>query len=216
MEISASLWSADMANFADEIRRVEPYVERYHFDVGDGAFIPTLLFFPDLVKALRHLTKKDFDVHLMVQDPAQLIGDFASSGADKIILHVDHVRKEPSLFNAIKSSGMKAGIALTSTEEFEIAIPYLDKIDSLLIMGTQLGIKGVDISEDIYHKIKIAKQALDEKYSNITIEVDGGIRRHTVPLLKQAGADAVVAGSLLFKQDEKQIHNWIKHQLPGN
>jgi len=183
MEISASLWSADMANFADEIRRVEPYVERYHFDVGDGVFIPTLLFFPDLVKALRHLTKKDFDVHLMVQDPAQLIEDFAASGANKIILHVDHVLKQPGLFNAIKSSGMKAGIALTSDENFEI---------------------------------KVAKQALHEKYSNITIEVDGGIRRHTVPLLKQAGADAVVAGSLLFKQDEKQIHNWIKHQLPGN
>jgi len=213
MEISASLWSADMANFADEIRRVEPYVDRYHFDVGDGAFIPTLLFFPDLVKALRHLTKKDFDVHLMVQDPAQLIEDFASSGANKIILHVDHVLKEPGLFNAIKSSGMKAGIALTSDENFEMVIPYLDKVDSLQIMGTQLGIKGVDIANDIYDKINIAKQALDEKYSNITIEVDGGIRRHTVPLLKQAGADAVVAGSLLFKQDEKQIHNWIKQQL---
>ena len=175
---------------------------------------------PKIRQVLQHwgykLTKKDFDVHLMVRDPAQLIEEFASSGANKIILHVDHVLKESSLFNAIKSSGMKAGIALTSAEEFEIAIPYLDQVDSLLIMGTQLGIKGVDISEDIYHKIKIAKQALHEKYSNITIEVDGGIRRHTVPLLKKAGADAVVAGSLLFKEDEKQIHNWIKHQLSGN
>lgn len=216
MEISASLWSADMANFADEIKRVDSYVDRYHFDIGDGAYIPTLLFFPDLIKALRHLTKKDFDVHLMVQDPAQLIEDFASSGANKIILHVDHVLKDPNLFDAIKSLGMKAGITLTNAEKFELVTPYIDQVDSLLIMGTQLGIKGVDIANDIYHKIKIAKQALDEKYSNITIEVDGGIRRHTVPLLKQAGADAIVAGSLLFKQDEKQIHHWIKHQLSGN
>jgi ribulose-phosphate 3-epimerase len=213
MDISASLWSADMANFADEIRRVDPYVDRYHFDVGDGAFIPTLLFFPDLVKALRHLTEKNFDVHLMVQDPAQLIEDFAASGANKIIVHVDHIEKDPNLFNTIKMSGMKAGITLTSAENFEIAIPYLDKVETLQIMGTQLGIKGVDISNDIYDKIKIAREALDEKYRDITIEVDGGIRRHTVPLLKQAGADSVVAGSLLFKEDEKQIHNWIKHQL---
>jgi ribulose-phosphate 3-epimerase len=215
MDISASLWSADMANFADEIRRVDPYVDRYHFDVGDGAFIPTLLFFPDLVKALRHLTKKDFDVHLMVQEPAELIEDFASSGANKITVHVDHILKDPDLFNAINSLGMKAGITLTSAEKFETVIPYLDKVDSLQIMGTQLGIKGVDISNDIYEKIKIAKQALNENFSNITIEVDGGIRRHTVPLLKQAGADSIVAGSLLFKENEKQIHDWIKHQ-PGH
>jgi ribulose-phosphate 3-epimerase len=213
MDISASLWSADMANFADEIRRVDPYVDRYHFDVGDGAFIPTLLFFPDLVKALRHLTRKDFDVHLMVQDPAQLVEDFASAGANKIIVHVEHIQRDADLFDAIKSSGIKAGITLTSAEKFELVIPYLDIVDSLQIMGTQLGIKGVDISNDIYDKIRIAKAALDDKYSKITIEVDGGIRRHTVPLLKQAGADSIVAGSLLFKEDEKQIHNWIKHQL---
>ena len=103
MDISASLWSADMANFADEIRRVDPYVDRYHFDVGDGVFIPTLLFFPELVKALRYLTKKDFDVHLMVQNPAELIEDFACSGANKIMLHVDHILKDPNLFNAINS-----------------------------------------------------------------------------------------------------------------
>lgn len=213
MDISASLWSADMANFADEIRRVDPYVDRYHFDVGDGAFIPTLLFFPDLVKALRHLTRKDFDVHLMVQDPAKLVEEFASAGANKIIVHVAHIQRDADLFAAIKSSGMKAGITLTSAEKFELVIPYLDIVDSLQIMGTQLGIKGVDISNDIYDKIRIAKAALDDKYSKITIEVDGGIRRHTVPLLKQAGADSIVAGSLLFKEDEKQIHNWIKHQL---
>ncbi len=210
MELSASPWSANMGSFETEILRVEPYVDRFHFDVADGTYVPTLLFFPDLVKALRPLTKKEFDVHLIVEDPIKYIDMFAEAGVNKLIAYMEHVQKNPDFLDLVKAKNMKVGIALPLNDTVDMVKPYLDKIDQLEIIGTDPGIKGVDINPEVYDKIRIAKAEIQRRKLNVLVEADGGIRKHTVPKLFEAGVDAIVPGSLIFKEDAGEIYKWIQ------
>lgn len=210
MELSASPWSADMGNLEDEIKRVDPYVHRFHFDVADGTFVPTLLFFPDLINALRPLTKKEFDVHLIVEDPVKYIDMFAKAGVNKLIAYFECVNRNPNFLELVKAKNMKVGIALALKDTVEMVKPFLDRIDQLEIVGTDPGIKGVDISPEVYSKIEIAKEEVGRRSLDVTIEADGGIRKHTVPGLIEAGVDAIVPGSLIFKEDAAQISKWVQ------
>src|SRR5437588_5339319 len=110
LKCSTSLWSADLANLAAEMKRVEPYSERFHLDVADGHYAPTMLFFPDLVKALRPHTQLPFEVHLMTTDPLQWIGPFVEAGADGIIFCFDAAKEPGKVLRAIKAAGKMAGV----------------------------------------------------------------------------------------------------------
>jgi ribulose-phosphate 3-epimerase len=209
LKCSTSLWSADLGNLAFEMRRVEPYSERFHLDVADGHYVPTMLFFPDLVKALRPHTNLPFEIHLMTKDPAAWIDPFIEAGADGFIFCFDSAKDPGKLLKSIKARGKYAGISLLLTEPLEVVEPHWDDLDILTIVGTAMGIKGASMDPSVPSKINQARSLIRERGVNVELEVDGGIRRDTVPLIHAAGADWIVPGSLMFKDDPPTMRRWL-------
>lgn len=209
LKCAASLWSADMANFAAEMRRIEPYADRWHIDVADGQMVKTLLFFPDLVKALRPHTRLPFEVHLITLHPEDWLEPFVSAGADSIIFYIDTVADPAAFIRAVKDLGKQVGISLRIEEPLELLEPYLAQMDIVTIIGTQIGIKGASMDPSIPGKIARLRQTVRERGLALEIEADGGIRRETVPLLARAGADLIVPGSLIFSSDPEELHQLL-------
>jgi ribulose-phosphate 3-epimerase len=209
LKCSTSLWSADLANLAAEIRRVEPYSERFHLDVADGHYVKTLLFFPDLVAQLRRHTTRPFEIHLMVTDPLGWIEPFVEAGADIILFCFDAVKNPGEVLQAIKSRGRKAGFSLLITEPVQLVEPYWKDVDVLCVVGTAMGIKGASMDPGVPAKIKRSREIIRQRGIRTEIEADGGIRRETVPLLEAAGADYIVPGSLMFKEDPARMREWL-------
>ena len=194
-----SLWSADLANLAREVGRLDPFADSFHLDVCDAHFAPGLLFFPDLVHALRPLTRRPFHVHLMAEQPTTLVADFLAAGADLLTVHVEIGESEAeSAIQAIRGAGRSAGLALRLETPVAAAEPYFDRIEALLLLGTASGIKGQDLAPEAAARIAAARSLLNQRRSQVRLIADGGIRSGTVPLLRRAGADAVVPGSLVF------------------
>ena len=207
-----SLWSADLANLAAGIERVEPFADSFHLDVCDAHFAPSLLFFPDLVRALRPLTKQPFHIHLMVEHPTTLIEDFVASGADVITVHAEVGKSEAAAaIQAILRAGRSVGLALRLDTPVAASEPYLDRIDTLLLLGTVLGVKGQDLAPEASDRLTSATSMLGERRSRIRLIADGGIRSQTVPLLRRAGADVIVPGSLVFQsQNLVETFSWLR------
>jgi ribulose-phosphate 3-epimerase len=211
LKCSTSLWSADLSNLASEIRRVEPYSERFHLDVADGHYVPNLLFFPDLVRALRPHTRVPLEAHLMVIDPLAWIEPFSQAGVDGIIFCFDSVPDPGTVLRRIKAEGKFAGISLSISEPIQVLDPFWEQLDLVTIIGTALGIKGASLDPSIPAKIAQARKIISQRKLAVEVEADGGIRRETVPLLKAAGADWIVPGSLMFKEDPEAMREWLKH-----
>ena len=209
LKCSTSLWSADLGNLAAEIRRVEPFSERFHLDVADGHYTPNLLFFPDLVKTLRPHTHKPFEVHLMTTDPLAWIEPFAEAGADVILFCFDAVPDPGAVLKAIRESGKQAGVSLLISEDLDLLEPHWNQLDLLTIVGTAMGIKGASMDAGVPDKIRRARRLIDARGLSTLIQADGGIRRETVPLLAAAGADYIVPGSLMFKEDPPAMRQWL-------
>ena len=210
MKCSTSLWSADLANLGAEIKRVDPFSERFHLDVADGHYVPNMLFFPDLVRTLRKHTNKPFEVHLMVTDPMAWIHPFVEAGADILLFCFDAAEKPGKVLNAIKARGKKAGVSLLIHEPLDLLEPYWGQLDVLTIVGTAMGIKGASMDASVPGKIMRARDIITQRGLNTEIEADGGIRRETVPLLAKAGADYIVPGSLMFGGNPAEMRAWLK------
>src|SRR5436309_8676711 len=140
LKCSTSLWSADLSDLGAEIRRVEPYSERFHLDVADGHYVKNLLFFPDLVAQLRPYTTKPFEVHLMVTDPMGWIDPFIDAGADVVLFCFDAAKDPGAVLRAIKARGKRAGFSLLIHEPIEVVEPYWPELDVLCVVGTAMGI----------------------------------------------------------------------------
>lgn len=209
LKCSTSLWSADLGNLAAELRRVEPFSERWHLDVADGHYVHNLLFFPDQIAQLRRHSAKPFEVHLMITDPLSWIDPFVEAGADIILFCFDAVKDPGAVLKAIKARGKKAGVSLLITESIDVLEPHWNDLDVLCIVGTAMGIKGASMDPGIPDKIRRAKEIIKQRGLATEVEADGGIRRETVPLLKAAGADYIVPGSLMFKEDPPQMRQWL-------
>jgi ribulose-phosphate 3-epimerase len=209
LKCSTSLWSADLANLAAEIQRVEPFSERFHLDVADGHYTPTMLFFPDLVRALRPHTRLPFEVHLMTTDPLAWLDPFAEAGADGFIFCFDAARDPGAVLRAIRARGKRTGVSLLLTEPLELLDAYWNDLDVVTIVGTAMGIKGASMDASVPAKIRQARQIIRQRGLATEIEADGGIRRQTVPLLHAAGADYIVPGSLMFKENPSEMRRWL-------
>jgi ribulose-phosphate 3-epimerase len=209
LKCSTSLWSADLGNLTADMKRVEPFSEQFHLDVADGHYVKNMLFFPDLIKQLRPHTKKPFEVHIMVTDPLGWIEPFVEAGADSIIFCFDSTKNPGEVLRAIRSSGKRAGVSLLITEPLDVLEPYWEQLDILTIVGTAMGIKGASMDASVPPKIRQAREIINKRKLKIDIEADGGIRRETVPLLKAAGADYIVPGSLMFKEDPPAMRAWL-------
>ena len=207
-----SLWSADLANLAASIARINPFADSFHLDVADAHFAPGLLFFPDLVRALRPLTGRPLHVHLMAERPTDLIAEFIASGADAITVHAELGECEAAAaIREIRRAGRSAGLALRLDTPVEACEPYLDGIDSLLLLGTALGVKGQDLAPEACARLAGAASLLGEQRGRIRLIADGGIRSHSVPLLRRAGADCIVPGSLVFQShDLAETFAWLR------
>jgi ribulose-phosphate 3-epimerase len=207
-----SLWSADLANLAASMERLEPFADSFHFDVSDARFAPSLLFFPDLIRALRPLTNRPFHVHLMVDRPTMFIEEFVACGADVITVHAEVGQSEAAAaIQAIHRAGRPAGLALRWDTPVTASQPYLDRIDALLLLGTALGLKGQDLSPEACGRLASAASMLGERRPRVRLIADGGIRSHTVPLLRRAGADVIVPGSLVFQsQNLAELFSWLR------
>ncbi len=212
VKISASLWSADLTNLAHEIKKIEKHVDSFHFDVGDGHYVYNLLFFPDLIKSLRKKTKHPFEIHLMVKDPEKYIREFKDV-ANIILFHPESSNGAKLLIKNLKEYKIKRGIVIKINEKIESFEDLFYDVDKVLLMGTKLGVKGKEFDRRTLIKIKKLKEYLRKiERPEVIVEIDGGIRKYSVPLISKAGADSVVAGSLIFNKNYKKISKWI-HSL---
>ncbi|MBV8833127.1 MAG: ribulose-phosphate 3-epimerase [Acidobacteriaceae bacterium] len=207
--LDVSLWSANLVNIAADVQSVLPFADSFHLDVADGHFAPTLLFFPDLVAAIRRITTKALHVHLMVSDPVALVDSFIEAGADLISVHVE-AETASSALKRIAHARRKAGVALLLGSPVDLLRDHLSNIDTVIALGTHVGIKGVDLAPQACGRLRAIRNLIDPN-PQIRLYADGGIREHTVPQLRKAGADAIVPGSLIFNSpDRARTYEWLK------
>jgi ribulose-phosphate 3-epimerase len=195
-----SMWSADLIRLADDLARIEPHADLLHIDVADGHFAPALLFFPDLVARMRSATTRPIHVHLMVADAILLeqVTQFADAGADLISIHVENAAVADAALSFLASRNTAAGMVARIETPVAKLTPYLDRLDFVTLLGTAIGVKGQGLDPTAGPRLQEAKALIAQSGRNIVLAADGGIRDNTVPLLRQAGAETVVMGSLAF------------------
>lgn len=197
-----SVWSADLVHLADDLARVDPVVDVLHIDVADGHFAPAMLFFPDLVAGVRKISARPIHVHLMVADSVLLsqIEQFADAGSDLISIHVENEQVAETALDLLERRRIAAGMVLRVETPVESIRKYAARLDFITLLGTAIGVKGQGLDEKASERLQQAKKIIAEcgATHRIVLAADGGIREHTVPLLRQAGAETVVLGSLAF------------------
>ena len=207
-----SMWSADLLNLEDDLRRIAAHADILHIDVADGHFAPAMLFFPDLVAAMRKATQLPIHVHLMVANEIlkNQIDQFAEAGSDLISIHLENAPLAKVAVDHVKSKGVAAGVVLKWDTPVSEVSPLLENIDFLTLLGTAIGVKGQSLSGAAFGRLQDAKSLIGDR--DIVLAADGGIRDTTVPLLRKAGAETVVLGSLAFGATDLDTRMaWLKN-----
>lgn len=201
--VSASILSADFCNLGRDIKKAEDAGCKYiHFDVMDGIFVPNISFGIPLLKSVSKAAKGVVDVHLMITEPLRFVKEFASSGADIITFHAEAGSDIGETVEAIHSCEKKAGIAIKPKTDVSVVLPYLETADMILIMTVEPGFGGQGFMFETVEKISELKKIIDQKGLALPIEVDGGVNNETAKLVKEAGAEILVAGSYLFGAED--------------
>ena len=201
IKTSASLLACDLANISGELSRCKAAnVDWIHFDVMDGAFVEQITYGSPVLKSVRAATDMFLDVHLMVENPAQQVKFFAEAGADLISFHIESLSDAAETLKAIRALGVKSALAVKPKTPIESVYPYLALCDMVLAMTVEPGYGGQAFMPETLDKIRALREKADGMgLSGLSIEVDGGINAKTAPLVKEAGADVLVAGTGLFK-----------------
>ena len=206
IQISPSILSADFSNLEKDIKKLETAgADMIHVDVMDGHFVPNITIGPPVIKALRSKTSLPFDVHLMIDPVHKYIKDFANAGADIITIHPEATPNLQESIDEIKSFKKKVGVSLNPDTKIDIIGDYLDKIDLILIMSVYPGFGGQKFIPDVLEKIKSLKDLKDKKKLNFDIEVDGGINFSNFRSVINAGANVLVSGTTIFKENNGDI-----------
>ena len=211
IQISPSILSADFSQLGSEIKKLEQGgADLIHVDVMDGHFVPNLTIGPPVIKNLRKYTKLPFDVHLMISPVHKYIENYAEAGADIITIHPEATDNLKESINLIKKFGKKVGVSLNPKTEIKTLIDEIENIDLVLVMSVNPGFGGQKFMPEVLDKIKELKKIKDEGKYHFDIEVDGGINFSNSKIVLQAGADILVSGTTVFKENNGNIKTNIE------
>ena len=201
MKLSPSLLSADFGRLLDEALSVQAHVERFHWDVMDGHFVPNLTFGPPVVNALRNRLALPFDIHLMIDSPAVYAPQFDVRPQDTILFHIESDDAPERVLEAIARTSASAGITLRPGTSLQSIAPYLDHVSMVLVMSVEPGFGGQAFIPEALDRIRALRQLIGDRA--IEISVDGGINAQTIRSVIEAGADIAVAGSAIFGASDR-------------
>lgn len=201
-KVAPSVLAADFAELGSQLRAVsEAGAEWIHLDVMDGAFVPSISFGMPVIKSIRRVTDRVFDVHMMVEEPGRYVEDVKKAGADVITVHAEACKHLDRVISQIKEAGCRAGVALNPATPVSVLEHILDQVDMVLIMTVNPGFGGQKFIPYTIEKVKVVRRLCDERGLTTDIQVDGGISAANVREVLEAGANIFVAGSAVFGTD---------------
>lgn len=203
MLIAPSILSADFANLAKDVEMVnQSDADWFHIDVMDGVFVPNISFGFPVIKAIQKYARKPLDVHLMIVDPDRYIGAVRDCGAEIMNIHQEASTHLHRSLQAIKASGMKAGVTLNPATPLVMIEEVIEDADVIMLMGVNPGFGGQSFINATVDKMKRLREMVDKLDNPPLLEIDGGVNATTAPLLRDAGADVLVAGSYVFSSPD--------------
>lgn len=213
MLISPSILASDFSRLAEEVISIENAgADLVHIDVMDGMFVPNITLGAPVIRCLKGKTALPFDVHLMIEEPIRYINDFASAGADIITFHIEAAKDVRATIDKIKEAGCKPAISIKPNTPADVVFPYLDELYMVLVMTVEPGFGGQSFMPETMPKVKAIREEANKRNIDLRIQVDGGIDDKTVTEATKNGADVLVAGSYIFKsQDRKAAIEKLKN-----
>ncbi|MBU3153847.1 ribulose-phosphate 3-epimerase [Clostridium estertheticum] len=203
IKIAPSILSADFSRLGEHIKQLDECgADMIHIDVMDGMFVPNISFGTPIIKSIRKLTRIPFDVHLMIEEPSRYVEEFVHSGADIITVHYETDRHIDRTINYIKSLGVKVGVALNPATPVSLIKHLISNVDMVLIMTVNPGFGGQKFIEYCSDKVKEVRELSNIYNKDIMIQVDGGIDESNIHGVVSSGANVIVAGSAVFKNDD--------------
>ncbi|MHA2227427.1 MAG: ribulose-phosphate 3-epimerase [Candidatus Hodarchaeales archaeon] len=207
VEIVPSILSANFAHLANEISKIEPFVNWLHIDIMDGHFVPNLTIGPVVLRAIRSVSQLELDVHLMIQHPIRYIDTFIDAGADNVTIHLEAEENDNivKIIDKVHSRGKNVGLSIKSDTPASSLYPFLKKIDLILCMTVEPGFGGQKFLHETIGKIREISDMIKYQKNSIILQVDGGITKKTAPLVVEAGATVLVAGSAIFGHENPAL-----------
>ena len=210
IKVSPSILASDFSKLGEEVAALAKAGADYiHVDVMDGHFVPNISMGPGIVKSVRDQTSIPFDVHLMIDPIEPYIDEFVKAGADIISIHPEANDNIEKCIDKIKSHNVKAGLAINPDTKWEVVLPFLDKLDIIVVMSVHPGFGGQKFIPAALEKLKLLRKKIDDSHPHIELEIDGGVNFENIESILEAGADVIVAGTTTFTGGEKEYANNI-------